>query len=511
MPTGSDATTRPEPSREGDTMSSGLAILAFVVALVLAILIHELGHLITAKSVGMKADRYFVGFGPTLWSTRRGETEYGLKALPLGGFVSIRGMSPLDERDRPVVDTVFDAAATAAAGERDGTVIATFADGTPPLTQGSLDHLQEELTRRGTPATTREHVLRRVQDTALQIDTRDQLELSVREILHTEVGPSHRLGDLAWRLERGDEGRFYADRPVWQRALAIVMGPLTHVFIAFALLFGLYTLMALPTGEVVPEVAAVLPDTPAEDAGLQPGDRLLAVGDVVSDDFEVLREEIRARPGEPTTLRVLREDTELEVVLTPRSETDPATGEQVGLAGFAPASAREQLGVGQAARRAAVGDERDPFGGVVPLVGASVQGLLSIFSPTGLSDLVSASVGAQERDPEGVVSVIGIASLAGQTAGAGSDGVYTFFFLLAYLNVFLFIFNLVPLPPFDGGHLTVLAIEKVGNGVRRLRGRQPDFTVDPRAITAVALPVIGLLLLVVITSIWLDISDPLQL
>jgi hypothetical protein len=83
----------------------------------------------------------------------------------------------------------------------------------------------------------------------------------------------------------------------------------------------------------------------------------------------------------------------------------------------------------------------------VPLLGASVQGLASIFSPSGLADLVSTSVGAQERDPEGVVSVIGIASMAGQTAEAGSAGLYTFVFLLAYLNVFLFIFNLVPLPP----------------------------------------------------------------
>jgi membrane-associated protease RseP (regulator of RpoE activity) len=89
-------------------VTSTFAVTLFVISLVVAILIHELGHLITAKWFGMRADRYFVGFGPTLWSTRRGETEYGVKGFPLGGFVSIRGMTPLDERRRPVADELFD-------------------------------------------------------------------------------------------------------------------------------------------------------------------------------------------------------------------------------------------------------------------------------------------------------------------------------------------------------------------------------------------------------------------
>ena len=492
-------------------MTSGLAILAFVAALVLAILIHELGHLLTAKSVGMKADRYFVGFGPTLWSTRRGETEYGVKALPLGGFVSIRGMSPLDERDAPLVDTVFSPTALREAAKRDATVVTTFSDGTPELTVGALDHLEEELAGRGTPSELREHILRRTRETAVDMETLDGLRWSLKEIVHTEVGGSERLGDLAWRLERGDEGRFYHDRPPWQRALAIFMGPLTHIAIAVALLFGLYTLLALPTGEVTPQIGQVVEGSAAEEAGLEQGDRVLAVGEVTSDEFEVLREEIRARPGEATTLTVSRDGTEMELALTPQAEQDPQTGEVIGLAGFLPTLEEQRLGAGAAARRATIGDELDPNGGVVPMLRLSVQGLASIFSPAGLGDLFSTAAGSQERDPEGVVSLIGIASLAGQTAEQGTAGLYTFLFLLAYLNVFLFIFNLVPLPPFDGGHLAVVGVEKVGNLLRRLRGRQPDFTVDPRTITAIALPVIGVLLLVVIASFWLDITDPIRL
>ncbi len=492
-------------------MSSALAIVVFVAALVGAILLHELGHLLTAKRVGMKADRYFVGFGPTLWSTRRGETQYGIKALPLGGFVSIRGMSPLDERSGPLLAVTLSRPALERAGERDDRVVATFDDGSPALTEGALTVFSHLLAHRGTPDEVRERIVRRVRETAGEVSGLEQLHIAVREILTTEVGQSQRLGDLAWRLERGDEGRFYHDRPAWQRALTIFMGPATHLLIAFGLLFGLYSAMNLPTGELTTEVAVVLEDTPAEAAGLQEGDRLVAVDGLVSDDYRELREQIRAHPGEDITLTVVRDGDEQLIPLTPQVEEDPETGETFGLAGFAPVQVEDRLAPVPAARRAALGDDLDPLGGVVPMIGASVQGLASIFSPSGLSDLVSTSVGEQERDPDGVVSVIGIANLAGQTADAGSAGVYTFFFLLAYLNVFLFIFNLVPLPPFDGGHLAVLAVEGVGNVVRRLRGRPQDFSVDPRAITAVAVPVIGVLLLVVVTSLWLDISDPLQL
>ena len=73
----------------------------FLVALLVSVMLHETGHFVLAKRFGMKVTRYFVGFGPTIWSTWRGETEYGIKALPFGGFVKIIGMHSLDEVDDP--------------------------------------------------------------------------------------------------------------------------------------------------------------------------------------------------------------------------------------------------------------------------------------------------------------------------------------------------------------------------------------------------------------------------
>ncbi|MQY02954.1 M50 family metallopeptidase [Actinomadura macrotermitis] len=84
-----------------------LGAVAFVVALLASVMLHEGGHLLTAKRFGMKATQYFVGFGPTLWSRRRGETEYGVKALPLGGFVKIVGYTPLEEIDPADRDRAF--------------------------------------------------------------------------------------------------------------------------------------------------------------------------------------------------------------------------------------------------------------------------------------------------------------------------------------------------------------------------------------------------------------------
>lgn len=495
-------------------MTFVLGIVAFAVLLLLAVLIHELGHLLVAKLFGMRADRYFVGFGPTLWSTRRGETEYGVKALPLGGFVAIRGMNPYDERRPPVVDEVFSPDALARDRQRSAATASDEAGdggtGTAAIPTATWERLRHVLRERGTPQRLAERIVARTRASVGDGDV-EAARRTLSQVLLTEVGDSERRGDLAWRLERGDEGRFYHDRPVWQRACTIAFGPLTHLGIAFVLLLVAYLFIPLPTGEPTNEVDTVLDDSPAAQAGLEPGDEVVAVEDLRSEDFLELREVLRERPGEPTTLTVQRAGEPREIDLVPDEQTDERTGETIGVAGFVPVSETERLTGAEAVRRAAIGSEQDPVGGVVPMVGASVEGLARVFSPSGIAELVAASAGTEERDPEGAVSVVGIASIAGQTAADGAAGVYSLLFILAFLNVILFIFNLVPLPPFDGGHLAVLAVEKLGNLLRRLRGRPQTFTVDPRTITAIAVPVIGLLLVVFVTTLWLDIVDPISL
>jgi len=88
-------------------MNNAVGIIAFVVALLVSVMLHEAGHFATARHFGMKASKFFVGFGPTLWSFQRGETEYGIKAIPAGGFVKIEGMTQLEEIDPADADRAF--------------------------------------------------------------------------------------------------------------------------------------------------------------------------------------------------------------------------------------------------------------------------------------------------------------------------------------------------------------------------------------------------------------------
>jgi regulator of sigma E protease len=491
-------------------MDGPVAIVVFVVSLVLAILLHELGHMLTAKRFGMRVDKYFVGFGPTLWSTRRGETEYGVKAFPLGGFVRIVGMAPTDERRRPILDEVFDRDRL----ERDRRSAAE-ASGSDALAQPNLpeptwERLATSLTERGTPPEVVERVVRRTRATLPEHPTGADGRGTLHQVLVTELGVSERFGDLPYRVFEGDRGRFYLDRPAWQRAVAIFTGPVTHLVIAFGALLALY--LFLPQLSISPVVEEVLPGSPAEEAGLQEGDRVLAVGDVRSDEYPELAAAIRARPGQPTILVVGRAGTELSFEVVPEPQLDEATGERIGLVGFRPSIEEVRYGPLEAATRAAIGrpDAVGSPGGVIPLIGASVGGLVRIFSPQGLGALVTTAAGGTERGEETPISLIGAASIAGQ-GGEGAQSVALLLVLIAVINVFFFVFNLVPLPPFDGGHLAVLAIERSVNAFRSLRGRAADYQVDPRAIVAVTLPVLVVLGTVLLATLWLDITNPLDL
>ena len=251
-------------------MSSTVGIVIFVVSLLAAIMLHEWGHLASARRFGIRADRFFVGFGPTLWSTRRGETEYGVKALPLGGFVSIKGMTPLDERRRGVPDEVL-------SPERlteDRREEAQRRGGADPLEVGTLpeptwERLEAQLAERGTPPEVRERIVRRTR-ASLSDDTDLTRARSVlTEVLITEVPDTGRPGDLRHRLLEGDEGRFFHDRPAWQRAIVLAAGSAMHFVIAFVVLLGGFLFIPMGTGEIEPVVSDVVEGSPADEAGLQ--------------------------------------------------------------------------------------------------------------------------------------------------------------------------------------------------------------------------------------------------
>jgi regulator of sigma E protease len=483
-------------------LSGSLAITIFVVSLIAAIMLHEAGHFLTARRFGMRADRFFLGFGPTLWSTHRGETEYGVKALPLGGFVRIRGMSELDERLAPVPDAIFDPAAVEADRSHLPARVGAGTTDLGGIPDRTWERLQAELRRRGTPTETTDRIVERTRGRLPTDATPTAARAALAETIEVEVPASTELGDLGHRLRRGDEGRFFNERPPWQRAIVLAAGSAVHFLIAIVLLLVLFLFTATQLVGIAPTVSGVIEDSPAEAAGLQPGDELVAVEGQRSDDYDVLRDRIRARPDQATELVVLRDGAEVTLSVTPQLAEDPQTGEEIGQVGFLPTEIYGRLPAGEAVREAFTGQV-----GFVTQVEQTFLAIGRVFGPDGLAGLFTQATGGAERDLEGAVSLVGAAGIAGQAA---AFGVGTLLLLIASINVFIGIFNLLPLPPLDGGHLAVLGIERGVNAVRRARGRRDDFTVDPRAVAAVAVPVLVVLGFVFFALLYLDITQPIR-
>jgi membrane-associated protease RseP (regulator of RpoE activity) len=417
-----------------------IGVALFALGILVSVSLHEAGHLGTAKLFGMKATRFFVGFGPTLWSFRRGETEYGIKGIPLGGFVKIVGMTPQDD------DT--------------------------------------------TPA--------------------DQ----------------HRA---MWRF------------PVWQRTVVMVAGSATHFGLAFVLLWGVFAFAPLndferlesstprvntvaecvaPEWEVDPRTGARRECVPGQDpasaataAELRPGDVITAInGDPVT-EWRDLTERIQAAGGTTVSLTVERDgrarttEAELPLVERVREGVDPATPvseiteadlEEVGVLGITPEVPRTRHG---------------PLAGVglaVDQTGFILHGTFEALSrlPERVPQLWDAVFGGP-RDPETPMSVVGASRIGGELWDRGE--LPTFLVLLAALNFFVGIFNLLPLLPLDGGHIAIAWFEKARSWVFAWLGRPDPGRVDYYKMMPVTYIVIFIMAGFFLLTIAADIVNPIRL
>ena len=355
-----------------------VGILAFVVALLVSVMIHEAGHFFTARRFGMKATQFFVGFGPTLWSTRRGETEYGVKAIPAGGFVKIVGMTPLEE-----------------------------------------------------------------------------------------VAP-------------GDEERAFYRQPAGKRTIVLAAGSVMHFVIATVLIL----VASFAIGQVVersPALAATsdcvasdaaagceaegaLPG-PAKAAGIAPGDVVVAIDGKEIEDGDAFVRTVRRSAGVPLDLTVERDGERRDVTVTPVKVSrptldDPDKTEEVGAIGVSVQRrvATERVGPGEA------------LGNSVETFGVLADGLKRTFTEK-LGTITT--IYGDNRDEEGFVGVVGVSRLSGEVLASQETFGYkllVFLMMVASLNVFVGLFNLLPLLPLDGGHIAVLAFEQARDRIRRIFG-----------------------------------------
>lgn len=485
-------------------MIGNLAAVVFVVGLVASIMVHEWGHFVTARRFGMRVDRFFLGFGPTLWSTRVGETEYGVKLLPLGGFVRIKGMTETDERLPSVPQAM---AQRIGAGEDPATALAVLLDerGAPSrLAERIVSRFQRTLQTAGGPTPT---------DGSLAVATEPDPARVALRLIASEVPPTGRVGDLHHRLLKGDEGRFFHDRPAWQRAIVLASGSALHFLQAIALIFLGWLLIG--PSVAVPVIAEFADtettdgqelDSAAQAAGLEVGDRIVAIDGQLTKEFAQVRNYIRDNPGRAVEIIIQRpgaEDTQT-VTVVPTTHTDPESGDVVGLLGFYPKVENQQMDADEALYATFVGP-----GSFTQMFAGTIGALGSVFGVEGVGDLFAQLTGAQERGLDGGISLVGATNAANQ--GVDAFGLLFLFSLLASVNVFVGIFNALPLPPLDGGHLAVLGVEQAVNAKRRRAGEPADFTVDPRTVVSIAVPVIVFVLVISVGLLWLDITNPLML
>lgn len=483
-------------------MSSALAITLFVVGLVAAIMIHEWGHFVTARRFGMRADRFFLGFGPTLWSTRRGETEYGVKALPLGGFVRILGMSIGETRKRSVSEDVLDPQLISNMRERIAAGSDVDIERVAAVPEAAWTQLRTELHERGTPESTVDTILATTRARTSDDATTPEVAAALDDAIAEHVDDTGRLGDLHHRLMRGDAGRFFHDRPAWQRFVVLVSGAGTHFVVATVLLLVGFLFFPQPTGEVLPQVGQFVEDNVAEAAGFQEDDRIVSVNGVAVTEFDELVEIVGDNPGNRIIVVVERDGERLSLPVTPASVEE--SGETVGKLGFYPAIEFERLTPVEAVKTTFVGGRS-----ITHMITGTFAALGRVFGPEGIGQIFSEVDGQTDRTGDGAVSLIGAGSITG--TGVERYGGFFLIGMLAAVNVFVGIFNLLPLPPLDGGHVAVLGVERSVNAVRRRRGLSTNWKVDPRTIAAIAVPVIAFVGTISVALLWLDITNPISL
>ncbi|HET8896774.1 MAG TPA: site-2 protease family protein [Protaetiibacter sp.] len=439
-----------------------IGVVLMVVGLAVSIALHELGHLVPAKKFGVRVGQYMIGFGPTLWSRRIGETQYGFKAIPLGGYISMAGMYPPSPKER----------AAAAAGHRTGRAGGGF--------------------------------------------------------FATMVQDARAANDETLRDD--DDDHVFYKLPVWKRVIIMLGGPVMNLLFAIVLfsilLSGIGVQTATTTVDsvsecIIPadagrtECSASDPVAPAAAAGLQPGDVIVQVDGQPISTFAEASALIRESPGDPLSIVIERDGAQQSITLTPTAIEQPVT-DAAGQPVLDESGDVQTREVGFAGIRQEVEYLHQPIwaGPVAAFenVGA-VSGIIWQL-PVKVFETAVTLVTGGERDPNGPLSIVGAGILSGEVAAAEApilNRVAGFLGLLASLNIALFVFNLIPLLPLDGGHIVVALWDGIKRMWAKLFHRPPPKPVDATKLVPVTFVVVIALIVMGAVLILADLFNPVSL
>jgi membrane-associated protease RseP (regulator of RpoE activity) len=435
-----------------------LGVVLLIVGIAASIGLHEVGHLVPAKRFGVKVTQYFIGFGNTMWSTRRGETEYGVKAFPLGGYVKLVGMLPPAPEDLP-------------------------AEGGP----GGPIRLRKSNTGMFT-----------------------QLISDARAAEYELVAP-------------GDEKRLFYRLPWWKKVVVMAGGPSVNLVLAFLLFGGVFMLhgVLVPTttveevsdcvvaaSEADPERTCTAQDpvAPAALAGLQPGDRILALNGEEVGSWEELTALIRANEDGAAEI-VFERDGEQKTATTNTTVSarpdldDRERYVEVGFLGVSPELVLEKQG---------------PVFVVEQMATYTWETVKAIGTlPVKLYHVGRAALGLAERADDSPMSVVGASRVAGEVTSdvevPVGDRFITLLMLLGGINLFVGMFNFVPLLPLDGGHIAGALYEAARRGLARLSGRPDPGYYDVARLLPVAYVTGGVILVMSLLLMYADIVAPVRL
>ncbi|MDR0488413.1 MAG: site-2 protease family protein [Propionibacteriaceae bacterium] len=418
-----------------NTLVTIIGALIFFALIMLSVMMHELGHFIPGKLFKVKVTQFFLGFGKNIWKTQRGETEYGVKIFPLGGYVRMLGMYPPHKEDK---DTW----------------------------------------------------LKRVADSA-------------REAEWDEITDE----DLESR-------RMYFQKPLWQRMVIMLSGVMMNILLAFGLFLGVNLAYGAEQSsteiarvwECIDPAADICTPTPAASMGLQVGDRITAFNGTTFERWDDLTAAIRANGDRSVQLDILRDGAPMKLpkvqgmINTVNDPDNPGQTIEVGFLGVTSGYEMVKVGPVQTLQE------------MWTMTSESVKAIVKL--PVTAVTMIIDMVTGQPRDPNGPISIVGASVIAGDVAAAdapASTRIAFYLRLLAGVNLFVGVINLVPLLPFDGGHVAAGIFEGIRRGFAKLRGKPDPGPADTAKLLPVTYVVFALLCLIGITFIVADIIAPVRL